>query len=121
MIKSPFVIISATTEKQSAVESFKQSYALRVHLRNSEISFKIISCKSNGVSFLIPNMSESEALDIAKMFNQESILFVDRYMEAQLVYTVEPYCKKIGYFRIRSGEGDNTFTINGIEYICTGG
>ncbi len=118
MIKSPFVIISATTEKQSAVESFKQSHALKNHLINNEISFKVVSSKTK-ISFLIPNLSEKDALNIAKMFNQESILTVDINMEAQVHYTNGACCKQMGHFRVDEG-GDN-FTINGIKHICTGG
>ncbi len=42
-VLEPFVIISAKTKKQSAVETFKQSYALREHLLDCDISFKIVS------------------------------------------------------------------------------
>ena len=120
--RDPFVIVSANTKEQSSVDAFKQNFALKEHLRFNGISFKIVSGQYEGkteVSFLIPNISEKDALDIAKLFSQECILVVDHHREAQLHYTDGRFCKQLGFFI--TGESDDNFTINnGIKYICTG-
>ena len=120
--KDPFVIVSANTKKQSSVDAFKQSHSLKNHLTNSEISFKIVSGQYEGkteISFLIPNISEREALNIAIMFNQECILVVDENREAKLVFTDGSESTYLGYFM--GGESDDNFTIDdGVKYICTG-
>ena len=119
--RNPFVIISANTKKQSAVEAFKQSYALKNYLIDCKISFKIVSGQYGGkteVSFLIPNISEKDALGIAKMFNQRCILIVNKHREAHLLF-IDGKISQMGYFM--TGESDDNFTIdNGIKYVCTG-
>ncbi len=116
--RNPFVIISSSTEKQSAVESFKQSYSLREYLINNMISFKIVSVQLDDISFLIPGISESHALAIAGIWNQKCVLVVDHNREAQLIYTDGSY-KQLGYFM--QGESKNNFIIcDEIKYICSG-
>ena len=120
--KDPFVILSAKTDNQSSVETFKQNYALKEYLVSKHISSKMVSGRYHGEnedSFLIPNISEKDALDIAEMFNQECILVVDKNREAQLVFTNGACCKQMGYFI--EGESDDNFTLDSdIKYICTG-
>ncbi len=120
--KDSFVILSAKTKNQSLVETFKQNFALKEYLVKSNIPFKMVSGRYGGEdedSFLIPNISEVDALNIARLFSQESILVVDHHREAQLVFTNGACCKQLGYFT--NGESDDNFTIdNGIKYICTG-
>ncbi len=121
-IKDPFVILSAKTKNLSSVETFKQNYALKEILKTSGLPFKMVSGRYGGEdedSFLIPNISEKDALDIARLFSQECILVVDKNREAKLVFTDGSESENLGYFT--NGESDDNFTIDaGIKYICTG-
>ncbi len=119
-IKDPFVILSAKTKNQSSVETFKANFALKEYLQ--DIPFKMVSGRYGGEdeeSFLIPNISEKDALDIAKIFSQECILVVDHHREARLVFTDGSESTYLGYFT--EGESDDNFTLDGnIKYVCTG-
>lgn len=109
--KEPFVILSANTLLK-----------LGQHLIDSNITHKPVQGRFKGeseVSYYIPYMDTMEALDLARQFNQECILVVNRHREAVLMYTDGSASKEIGYFV--QGEDDDNYTIdNNIKYVCTG-
>ncbi len=120
--RQPFVIISANTDKQSAVEAFKQSYALKQCLSNYKLPFKVVSGKFDGkieISFLITGVHDLSAKAIARMFSQKCFLSVDKNREATLVYTDDSPSTALGYWL--EGRGDDNYTIDaGVKYVCSG-
>jgi len=120
--KEPFVIVSAKTKNQSDIETFRQNHALKEYLSFHGYRYKLVSGRYNGedeASFLLPNISEADALSIATLFNQESILVVDENREARLVFTNDSEPTSLGWFT--RGESKDNFTLDGdIKYICTG-
>ncbi len=120
--RHPFVIISANTDNQTIVEAFEANYRLKNYLDNGKLSYKVVSGCFNGkieVSFLLPDVSDHSALDIARKFNQKCVLVVDPFREAKLVYTDNSSFKPLGYFL--EGDSDDNYTIhNGHKYVCTG-
>jgi len=118
----PFVIISANTEIQDWRDAVTKSTELRSELRAMGFKFKAVSGCFKGkieVSYYIPWLDESDALLIAKKFNQESVLVVDERRLAHLAFTDGSESKALG--RFIEGESDDNYTIDGgVKYICTG-
>lgn len=50
-------------------------------------------------SFLVDASHEHRIFELAKNFNQESVLFVDRKRRAFLIYTEDLKTESIGYFK----------------------
>ncbi len=120
--KISFVILSANTENQTRVDAFQQSYALKAYLQGRKLPFKVVSGCFEGrieVSFLLPNLDQSRGLEIARQFNQNTILVINQYREARLVYTNNTPYKYLGHFL--EGQSNDNYTIaDGIKYICSG-
>lgn len=119
--KEPFVIISASRQGQTAEEAFVTNTNLKNLLTRLDYKFKTVYGKYHGeteTSFYIPWISVDLALDIARQFDQESILVVLRTREAYLYYTDGDRPTPLGVF-VKGTDDDNNYTIaDGIKYVC---
>jgi hypothetical protein len=84
-----FFIFSVYQSNKSRTDNEKESNFIFWKLSNAGIPFKQVDGCYLGEreeSFLVPAKYEKEIMEIAKAYNQESVLFVDSKRRGHLIY-----------------------------------
>ena len=89
LIDKPFYIISAESTNRGKVDNDRASEALLHQFALKELPSKeVVGCyKGTKERSFVVHCSQNDALELAIHFQQESVLFVDQFRNASLLYT----------------------------------
>jgi molybdopterin-guanine dinucleotide biosynthesis protein A len=118
-----YFIFSGEYYKNTDAENATATQIISQGLKAAGIPFKEAVGAYKGVkefSFVVPARFESQVLEIARAFNQESVLFIDSMSNASLQYLDGDKIERIGRFtQVNSPQGLEAWSmIDGRFYTC---
>ena len=123
-IKKPFVIISAEKNDNSHVANEERTLNLRQDIEKLGYCFKNVTgfykgAKEQSIYTELPSDDIGELFRLAEKLEQESILFVDCFRNAKLIYT-DGTTKDIGTFKQVSRDEAQQHDSFTFDHLCNG-